>query len=136
MQKDGINNKNLGTYLKTLRESLGYTQTYVASKLHILQQTYSHYETGRITPPTRTLASLATLYGVPAGDLVRLATSTDTPDDPDEGYGEYMADPANAARLRLLTESEKRLIYNFSMLSDADKEDFIQFMEIRNRPGR
>ena len=42
---------SLGTYLKSLRKSNGYSQEFVASSLNIIRQTYSHYETGRIIPP-------------------------------------------------------------------------------------
>ena len=57
-------NKTLEQYLKDLRRSCSYSQEFVASHLNITRQTYSHYETGRITPPVNSLYNLAKLYGV------------------------------------------------------------------------
>ena len=54
----------LGEYLKTLRRRCGYSQEFVASKLNIIRQTYSHYETGRIMPPVDSLYHLSKLYNV------------------------------------------------------------------------
>ena len=48
MEKD---KRPLNQYLKELRKSCGYSQEFVASHLNITRQTYSHYETGRISPP-------------------------------------------------------------------------------------
>ncbi|MFR6571305.1 MAG: helix-turn-helix domain-containing protein [Christensenellales bacterium] len=40
------------------------TQTQIAQKLHMAQNTYSQYETGRIEWTATLLVQLATLYGV------------------------------------------------------------------------
>ena len=48
----------LGDRLKALRKRSGYSQEFVASKLNIIRQTYSHYETGRIIPPIDSLYHL------------------------------------------------------------------------------
>ncbi len=62
----------ISNYMKDIRKNYGYTQEYVADKLHIVRQTYSHYETGRITPPLNSLNNLARLYGIPLIDLIEL----------------------------------------------------------------
>lgn len=61
--------QTLPEYLKELRRSCRYKQEYVASKLNIARQTYSHYETGRIKPPAGTLHKLAHLYGISIEEL-------------------------------------------------------------------
>ena len=65
-------NKTLEQYLKDLRRSCSYSQEFVASHLNITRQTYSHYETGRITPPVNSLYNLAKLYGVPVESFLEL----------------------------------------------------------------
>ncbi len=48
--------------LKDLREDHDYTQKFVAEKLHIQQNTYSQYETGKRQLPIEVLIQLADLY--------------------------------------------------------------------------
>lgn len=62
--------RTLEHYLKELRKSCNYSQEFVASHLNITRQTYSHYETGRITPPVNSLYNLAKLYGVPVENYI------------------------------------------------------------------
>jgi len=64
--------QTLPGYLKELRKSHHYKQDFVASQLNIIRQTYSHYETGRVTPPVKALCKLAELYGIPVENLVAL----------------------------------------------------------------
>lgn len=62
--------QTLPDYLKELRKSHHYKQDFVASQLNIIRQTYSHYETGRVTPPVKSLCKLADLYGIPVESLL------------------------------------------------------------------
>ena len=55
--------QTLPDYLKELRKSHHYKQDFV-------RQTYSHYETGRVTPPVKSLCKLADLYGIPVERLL------------------------------------------------------------------
>ena len=64
--------QTLPEYLKELRKSHHYKQDFVASQLNIIRQTYSHYETGRVTPPVKALCKLAELYDVPVEKLLAL----------------------------------------------------------------
>jgi len=64
--------QTLPGYLKELRKSHHYKQDFVASQLDIIRQTYSHYETGRITPPVKALCKLAQLYEIPVENLIAL----------------------------------------------------------------
>ena len=72
---ENMANKTLEQYLKDLRKSCNYSQEFVASHLNITRQTYSHYETGRITPPVNSLYNLAKLYGVPVENFLELVVT-------------------------------------------------------------
>ena len=61
-----MNEKTMGSFLKQTRKIFGYTQEYVADKLHLVRQSYSHYETGRNTPTVNSIFNLAQLYRIPA----------------------------------------------------------------------
>jgi transcriptional regulator with XRE-family HTH domain len=61
----GVNMSILGDRLRALRESKGWSQKYVATKLGIKQSsTYSNWEYGLRDPDTDTLTKLADLYEV------------------------------------------------------------------------
>ena len=72
---------SLGTYLKSLRKSNGYSQEFVASSLNIIRQTYSHYETGRIIPPVDSLYNLAMLYHISSDVLLGYAMEDLSPSE-------------------------------------------------------
>ena len=76
----------LGKYLRDLRKSCDYTQEYVASKLNIIHQTYSHYETGRNTPPIDIIYSLAKLYQIPVERLLSLTVPSNTMEENSIGH--------------------------------------------------
>lgn len=133
----GNNNRTLEQYLKELRKSCNYSQEFVASHLNITRQTYSHYETGRITPPVNSLYNLARLYGIPVENLLDLVVTyninTDfvrpvsNPDlsDPDEVelFIEFVNDPRNYKKFQHLTHDERFLMYNYMMLDHRGQED-------------
>lgn len=74
----GMNeNKQLGQKLKQLRKEHKMTQEEVADYLHVIRQTYSHYETGRISPSYKSLVSLANLYQIPVSTFVEYISSED-----------------------------------------------------------
>ena len=60
--------------LKDLREDLDLTQKQVADYLHIKQNTYSQYETGRRQIPIELLISLAKYYKVSTDYILGLTT--------------------------------------------------------------
>ena len=71
--------QTLPEYLKELRKSHHYKQDFVASQLNVIRQTYSHYETGRVTPPVKALCKLAVLYDVPVEKLLALILEENVP---------------------------------------------------------
>ncbi len=60
--------------LKDLREDSDLTQKQVADYLHIKQNTYSQYETGRRQIPIELLISLAKYYKVSTDYILGLTT--------------------------------------------------------------
>ena len=133
----GNNNRTLEQYLKELRKSCNYSQEFVASHLNITRQTYSHYETGRITPPVNSLYNLARLYGIPVENLLDLVVTyninTDFVrpvsnlgmSDPDEVelFIEFVNDPRNYKKFQYLSHDERYFMYNYMMLDSRGQED-------------
>ena len=64
--------------LISARKGAGLTQSEVADFLGIRRQTYSAYERGVSTPDANTIATLARLFGVNAGELVTGEAHTNT----------------------------------------------------------
>ncbi len=58
--------------IRALREQNHLTQTQLAQKLHMAQNTYSQYETGKIEWTAPLLIQLAQLYGVSVDYLLGL----------------------------------------------------------------
>lgn len=103
---------NLAAHLKALREAHQYSQQFVADYLHIIRQTYSHYETGRIKPPEKNLYALAKLYDIHPNALV------------DDNFA--------TSDKQCLTGQEEYLLYHFRRLDERDKKDIILFAEIKS----
>ena len=64
----------LSQYLKILREGHDTKQAEIAKYIGITRQTYSHYETSRIIPPTESLFKIPQFYDVSLDRLVHLAS--------------------------------------------------------------
>ena len=64
--------------LKLLRISNGFTQSAIAEMLHVRQNTYSQYETGRRQLPVDILIRLAEYFGT-STDYILGLTDTDKP---------------------------------------------------------
>lgn len=145
----------LQEYLKYLRESHGYSQEIVADMLHIIRQTYSHYECGRIVPPVTALFSLAAFYDIPAEILIRIAEadykrsmgddSIKPLDDPDEWIDDVRIDlevrpkdikdynlfiETNRNRYDKLRRDEKCCLYYYNSIDTASKTNAITCMKV------
>ena len=145
----------LPDYLKYLRESHGYSQEVVADRLHIIRQTYSHYECGRIVPPVNTLFGLAAFYDIPAEILIRIAEadykrsvgddSLRSLDDPDEWMDDIRVDlevrpkdirdynafiENNSKRYEKLRRDERCCLYYYNAVNDNNKTNAINNMKI------
>ncbi len=131
---------NLAERLKELRNDRNYSQAYIAEQLNISRQTYSHYETGRINPPTDSLRSLAELYNISMDLLIPTQPKRNTslgsfsdayiPDcQMSKGYNDFVQ--TNKSRLRSLSNSEKHLLYYYSLLDSRDQKDILAFMKLK-----
>ena len=140
-----MQNTTLDQYLKELRKACNYSQEFVASHLNITRQTYSHYETGRIIPPTNSLYNIAKLYGIPVENLLDLVVTyninmdfakkkqignLDSSDDL-ANYLEYMNLPAVQKKLKYLDHKERLLLYYFMQLDQRDQDDILAFMKVK-----
>lgn len=114
-----MTNTSLGSYLKLLRKKHNYSQEFVASKLNIIRQTYSHYETGRIQPPVDSLYRLSVLYQIPPERLLKFIVHDDD-DFPVPTHDD------------MLTAEESRLISYYRLLDRRDQEDILAFTKIKS----
>ncbi len=148
-----MSQRTIEKYLKELRKSCNYSQEFVASHLNITRQTYSHYETGRITPPVNSLYNLSKLYGVPVESFLELVVTYNINSDfaknpltnqaeimTDDltSFLEYTNDIENSKKFKNLNRQEKLFLYYYHQLDSRDKEDILTFMEIKyhNRKKR
>ncbi|MBQ9927577.1 MAG: helix-turn-helix transcriptional regulator [Lachnospiraceae bacterium] len=140
-----MSNKTLEQYLKTLRKACNYSQEFVASHLNITRQTYSHYETGRITPPVNSLYNLAKLYGVPVENFLDLVVTyninmdfaqktqyenLDMSDDISQ-FLDYINAPENSKKFKHLDRKERLLLYYYMSLDDRDQNDILTFIKVK-----
>ncbi|MBQ9990401.1 MAG: helix-turn-helix transcriptional regulator [Lachnospiraceae bacterium] len=136
-----MNSNALGSYLRSLRKAHGYTQEFVASKLNIIHQTYSHYETGRISPPADSLYLLAKLYDIPIDRLLELTIphlyseessshSACEPADELSVFLAYISDPKNSIKFRNLSHQEKLMLYYFQKLTHENRNKVIEQIKI------
>lgn len=114
-----MKDNRLGIYLKNLRKEKGFTQKYVAEKLGILRQTYSHYETGRIIPPYLMLCKLSELYSIPIENVGRFIVEKERTEKQAESY-------------LSLNQEEKELINYYRCLDEIGKAEMKEYTEYRN----
>lgn len=140
-----MKNMTLEQYLKQLRKAYNYSQEFVASHLNITRQTYSHYETGRITPPVNSLYNLAKLYGIPIENFLDLVVTYNINmdfaqktkmDSLDFTYDlnhflEYTNTPEIQKKFKNLDRRERLILYYFMQLDDRDQQDIMTFMKVK-----
>ena len=138
-------NDTLEQYLKDLRKSCNYSQEFVASHLNITRQTYSHYETGRVTPPVNSLYNLARLNGVPVENFLDLVVTYNINMDfalkpQDDGidmtedlsfFIEYINAPENSKKFKFLNRWERQFLFYFLLMDKRDQDDILTFMKVK-----
>lgn len=67
-----MSNKTIPQLLTELRTRHGFTQEYVAGRLHLTRQGYAKYEKGASVPDPEKLANLADLYNTPLTEFTSL----------------------------------------------------------------
>jgi transcriptional regulator with XRE-family HTH domain len=65
--------KNIGPYLRQIRENTEFSQAWVAEKLGLKRQELNYYEQGTRIPSEGLLVRLAHLYRVPTGEVLERA---------------------------------------------------------------
>jgi len=139
-----MDKNRLAERLKQLRIAHSYNQEYVASFLGVIRQTYSHYETGRCKPSSDTLYKLAGLYNISVEDLMHLSVNLDkdiyydapAPSNSSEelkGYLSFFNEEFNRKKYRFFTDTEKELLYYFSLLGESDKKEIIEITKLKVR---
>lgn len=132
-----MNKKFLSQTLIHLRNNACYKQQFVADYLSIARQTYSCYETGRLTPGNDTLCRLAALYHIPQDYLINLALPeefrrTEICIDRD-AYIDFITDPKNRSRYKGCTIMEKKMLCYYSKLDSKDQERLMEIAKVLSR---
>lgn len=137
-----MNNDFIPKRLKELRKSHNYTQDYVASSIGTVRQTYSSYETGVRVPNAQIVYKLAGLYKISVDDLLSLTLDIDRDEHYDapektitgnilSKYLDFLNDPVNKNKYINLSSEEKELLYKFSLLTEEDKYEISEIMNIK-----
>ncbi|MBQ7943078.1 MAG: helix-turn-helix transcriptional regulator [Lachnospiraceae bacterium] len=126
----------LGAYLKLLRKQHAFSQEFVASHLNIIRQTYSHYETGRNTPPADMLFQLAELYGVSVESLLELSVRDKGQCTSLSYYQSNMSSAApkktdNSISYYTLTNEELDLLTHFRTLDTDNREEIVDIVKLK-----
>ena len=105
-----------GERLTNLRESRGWSKTYVAKAIGLSSmQTYANYEYGRREPDFNTVKKLASLFDVSADYLLGRKSSDDKP----------------------LTRNQKLVSYSIDPnISDEERRDIIEMVKIAMKNRR
>jgi len=141
---NNIDENRIAEKLKELRLSHGYTQADVAMAADIRQQTYSAYESGKRTPSPIPLFKIASFYGIPVDDFMKLCLELDdnvyfdAPAPSTAGlemmdFLDFTSDEA----LSKLSSEQKELLYFFSKLDKSGRRDLIDYASYkisRKRP--
>ena len=122
--------------LQELRALSQMSQAEISEKLNISRQTYSHYETGRIQPPSDMLCQLADLFHVSVDTLLGHKVDTSSslygvPFSDMDDYLEFITRPDNQSRYSKLTDKEKRVLYYYCRLNKQNQRDILLFMRIK-----
>ena len=125
---------SLGTYLKSLRKSNGYSQEFVASSLNIIRQTYSHYETGRIIPPVDSLYNLAMLYHISSDILLNYAMQDLSAKE--NNNKRFVSISSTAPAAATITAQDSELLNYYHQLDLRDQEDILDFIKLKANKKR
>lgn len=138
MKAEGLTTERRQTlpeYIKMLRVSNHYRQSYVASCLNISRQAYSHYETGRIRPPVRVLYGIASLYGIPMDNLLSRMVSGGCETENRTRDGNRPENEKNLKMSSLKEEgnsnAEILFLSYFRNLTGKEQEDILSIMKLK-----
>ncbi|MCR5484415.1 MAG: helix-turn-helix domain-containing protein [Clostridiales bacterium] len=114
--------QQLANNLRKLRKSTPYSQQNVAEFLGVTRSTYTYYESGRVVPSIRVIASLSRLYRVKVEEIIpfkcfgsdEMVFNTET-EDP------MPFDVETFKGFNMLSQSEQSLIMMFRASEDKAK---------------
>lgn len=105
--------------LAALRESRGWTKTYLAKRLGVKMQTYANYEYGRREPDFETLTKIASIFNVSTDYLLQGKDSNGNKEE------------------KPLTKNQKLIAYSIdSDVSDEERKDIIEMVKIAMKNRR
>lgn len=119
-----MNSNKLGTYLQSLRKQNNYTQAFVAQKIGVIRQTYSHYETGRVCPSIAVLCQLADFYEIPVESLLEAANVS------------QQEEHQKNESLYQLSPKEQELICYHRQLDERGQEDIMALLAMLAKKNR
>ena len=138
-----MTNNTLGKYLKGLRKKKGYDQEYVSSILGISRQAYSHYETGRATPPVDICYKLAEILSSSPDDIISLTAGNFNSSAPTsasveevQSFLEFLEDKKNANKVRYLNTREREMVFYFDLLSPSEQTEIIEIIKLKLKLGK
>lgn len=108
---------NLAEQLKSLRRDAGLTQTELANKLNISQQSYARWENGKVTPSLEKLNDIAHFFEVSIDHLSGKQNTVEQGDDLDNIELLFRLNSKG------MSEEEKEIF----------KRELIEFMEERKK---
>lgn len=132
--------KNLGAFLKVLRQEHGYTQSDVAKHLGTTRQAYAYYEKSDTFPDLEILAALSKFYDVPLDTFLEYYPPN-SPTHPVSSvqnnslasyeknlYSEFLSffsQHDNMKKYHHLNNSEKKLLFFFRKLSKHQQSELL-----------
>lgn len=132
--------KNLGAFLKMLRQEHNYTQTAIAEHLGITRQAYAYYEKSDTFPDLEILAALSQLYDIPLdvfweyyppGSPANALSSSKTNSlitYEKNLYSEFLSffsEHDNIKKYHHLNNSEKKLLFFFRKLPKSQQNELL-----------
>lgn len=116
--RKGVRNmQSLGSRLTNLRESEGWSKTYVANRLNLNLSTYANYEYGNREPDFETIGKLADLFNVSADYLLGRGGHTE-------------AGPS-------LSKNQRLVAYSIDPdISDEERKDIIEMVKLAMKHRR
>ncbi|MDP4119862.1 MAG: helix-turn-helix transcriptional regulator [Bacillota bacterium] len=123
----------LGAILRRFRENCELTQLQVANALQIDRSTYTCYETGKTAPSISTLLQLSKIFNTSYSELLEELDADTASVAVADAITERRSKSEAIVSSRSLQEKiydlshiEKDLLIRFRLLSNKEKEEFIQ----------
>lgn len=122
----------VGTRLRELRISNGFTQKQIADVLNIDRSTYSYYETRKTQPDLNVIKKLAAMYDVSCDYILDFERTK--PDIFSDAGNSYMSDLSGKDKfLASLSEFEQEFILSLRLLSRKRQEEIFKTVNAESK---